>query len=144
VDALDVAGDKLDEARATAGRLGLQGATFAAADLTRPFDDPTPRYDRILLATFAGQQARMLAVVAPALRPGGVLTYAVCTFDRRECEDVVTEFLRTHPGFAIEPAAAAGGRVDWSRVAEPSGAVRTWPHRDGADAFFAVRLRRPG
>ena len=82
-----------------------------------------------------------MAVVAPALVPGGLLTYAVCTFDRRECEDVVAAFLRANPRFRIEPAHVAGGRVDWSRITEPSGAIRTWPHRDGADAFFAVRLR---
>ncbi len=166
IDALDVAADKLDDARAMARRLGLRRASFAAADLTRPLADPSPRYHRILLDApcsglgvlrrhpelllrrtaadldgLATQQLRMLEVIAPALRPGGLLTYAVCTFDRRECEDVVAAFLRAHPDFAIEPAPAAGGRVDWSRLVEPSGAVRTWPHRDGADAFFAVRLR---
>jgi 16S rRNA (cytosine967-C5)-methyltransferase len=83
----------------------------------------------------------MLAVVAPALLPGGLLVYAVCTFDRRECEDVVAAFLRAHPRFAIEDAAAAGGRVPWARLTDAAGAVRTWPHRDGADGFFAVRLR---
>jgi 16S rRNA (cytosine967-C5)-methyltransferase len=166
VDALDVAADKLDEARATVRRLGLEGATFATADLTRPLADPSPRYDRILLdapcsglgvlrrhpelllrrtsddlTTFATQQLQMLATVAPALKPGGLLTYAVCTFDRRECEDVVAAFLRRHASFRVEPAGAALGRVEWPRLVEPSGAIRTWPQRDGADAFFAVRLR---
>ena len=166
VDALDVSADKLETARATLQRLGLTGATFAAADLARPLADPTPRYHRILLdapcsglgvlrrhpealarrvpadlETLAAQQLRMLSAVAPALLPGGVLVYAVCTFARRECEDVVAAFLRAHPKFAIENAAAAGGRVPWTRLTDSAGAVRTWPHRDGADGFFAVRLR---
>src|SRR6185436_8661887 len=166
VDALDVSADKLETARATLQRLGLTGATFAAADLARPLADPTPRYHRILLdapcsglgvlrrhpealarrvpadlETLAAQQLRMLSAVAPALLPGGVLVYAVCTFERRECEDVVAAFLRAHPKFAIENAAAAGGRVPWTRLTDSAGAVRTWPHRDGADGFFAVRLR---
>jgi len=166
VDAVDVAADKLDAAGATLQRLGLTGARFTAADLTKPLADPSPRYDRILLdapcsglgvlrrhpealarrapadlAALAAQQSRMLSAVAPALRPGGLLVYAVCTFERRECEDVVAAFLRAHPRFAIEPAAAAGGRVPWERLTDATGAVRTWPHRDGADGFFAVRLR---
>ena len=95
------------------------------------------------LQALAAQQLQMLSSVAPALLPGGLLTYAVCTFDRRECEEVVDAFLAGHPGFAREPAAAAGGRVPWARLAEASGAIRTWPQRDGADAFFAVRLRAP-
>jgi 16S rRNA (cytosine967-C5)-methyltransferase len=167
VDALDVAADKLDAARATLERLGLTGATLQTADLTKPLVDSTPRYHRILLDApcsglgvlrrhpealirrvpadldaLAAQQARMLAVVAPALLPGGLLVYAVCTFDRRECEDVVAAFLRAHPDFAIEGAVEAGGRVPWARLTEAGGALRTWPQRDGADGFFAVRLRR--
>jgi 16S rRNA (cytosine967-C5)-methyltransferase len=166
VDAVDVAPDKLDAARATLQRLGLGGAAFAVADLTKPLADATPRYHRILLdapcsglgvlrrhpealarrapgdlETLAERQLRMLSVVAPALLPGGLLVYAVCTFERRECEDVVAAFLRAHPRFAIENAAAVGGRVPWARLADAAGAVRTWPHRDGADGFFAVRLR---
>jgi 16S rRNA (cytosine967-C5)-methyltransferase len=166
VDALDVAADKLETARATLQRLGLTGATFAAVDLARPLADPTPRYHRVLLdapcsglgvlrrhpealarrvpadlEALAAQQLRMLAAVAPALLPGGVLVYAVCTFERRECEDVIAAFLRAHPKFAIESATEAGGRVPWARLMDAAGAVRTWPHRDGADGFFAVRLR---
>ena len=138
-------------------------------DLTKPLADPTPRYHRILLdapcsglgvlrrhpealtrrapgdlETLAAQQLRMLSVVAPVLLPGGLLVYAVCTFERRECEDVVAAFLRAHPDFAIESAAAAAGRVPWARLTDAAGAIRTWPHRDGADGFFAVRLRRAG
>jgi len=169
VDALDVAADKLDAARATLQRLGLTGATLRQADLTAPLDGPTlatPRYHRILLDApcsglgvlrrhpealtrrapgdldvLAAQQLRMLSVVAPALLPGGLLVYAVCTFERRECEDVVAAFLRAHPRFSLESAAAAGGRVPWGRLTDAAGAVRTWPQRDGADGFFAVRLR---
>jgi 16S rRNA C967 or C1407 C5-methylase (RsmB/RsmF family) len=54
---------------------------------------------------------------------------------------VVAAFLRAHPRFALENAAAAGGRVPWARLTDAAGAVRTWPQRDGADGFFAVRLR---
>ena len=86
----------------------------------------------------------MLSVVAPTLLPGGLLVYAVCTFERRECEDVVAAFLSAHSGFVREPAAAAGGRTPWPRLTDANGAVRTWPQRDGADGFFAVRLRAPG
>jgi 16S rRNA (cytosine967-C5)-methyltransferase len=96
------------------------------------------------LTALAAQQLRMLEAVTPTLLPNGLLTYAVCTFDRRECEDVVAAFLAANPRFVREPAAAAGGRVPWGRLADESGAIRTWPQRDGADAFFAVRLRARG
>jgi 16S rRNA (cytosine967-C5)-methyltransferase len=62
--------------------------------------------------------------VAPRLRPGGALTYAVCTFERAECEDVVEAFLARHPDFRLERS------------------LRTWPQRDDADAFYAARFSR--
>ena len=171
VDAVDKAPAKLHDASRTLQRLGLTSARLVAGDLTRPLDSSltTLGYHRILLdapcsglgvlrrhpealtrrspddlAALAAQQLAMLATVAPALRPGGLLTYAVCTFERQECEEVVAAFLRAHPTFQIEPATAAGGRVPWGQLMDPSGAVRTWPQRDDADAFYAVRLRARG
>jgi 16S rRNA (cytosine967-C5)-methyltransferase len=168
VDAMDLSTAKLDEGTRTLRRLGAISARAITADLTQPLADPTPRYHRILLdapcsglgvlrrhpeallrrspddlAPLAAQQLRMLDTVAPALLPGGLLTYAVCTFERQECEEVVAAFLGGHPGFSLEPAttAASGGRVPWATLVDASGAVRTWPQRDDADAFFAVRLR---
>jgi len=166
IDAMDLSQAKLDEGTRTLRRLGAVSAQAIAADLTQPLADPTPRYHRILLdapcsglgvlrrhpeallhrspddfAPLAAQQLRMLDIVAPALLPGGLLTYAVCTFEKQECEEVVAAFLTGHPGFAVEPASEAGGRVPWADLMIASGAVRTWPQRDDADAFFAVRLR---
>jgi 16S rRNA (cytosine967-C5)-methyltransferase len=166
VDAMDLSKSKLDEGARALRRLGLVSSHAVPADLTQPLADPTPRYHRILLdapcsglgvlrrhpeallrrspedlATLAGQQLRMLDTVAPALLPGGLLTYAVCTFEKRECEEVVAAFLAGHPGFVPEPATSAGGRVPWAELMDAAGAVRTWPQRDDADAFFAVRLR---
>jgi 16S rRNA (cytosine967-C5)-methyltransferase len=168
IDAVDKAPAKLHDASRTLHRLGLKSARVVAGDLLRPLDSSlaTQGYHRILLdapcsglgvlrrhpealirrspddlAALAAQQLAMLATVAPALRPGGLITYAVCTFERQECEEVVAAFLRTHPTFQVEPASAAGGRVPWDKLMDSSGAVRTWPQRDDADAFFAIRLR---
>jgi 16S rRNA (cytosine967-C5)-methyltransferase len=170
VEAADISEPKLREAERTLQRLGLGPARLTVADLTRPLADPAARYDRILLdapcsglgvlrrhpeallrraaadlnALAAGQR-RLLASLAPAVRPGGLLVYAVCTFDAAECDQVVAAFLRDHPRFQVEPATSAGGRVPWPRLTvtegPAAGAVRTWPQRDDADGFFAVRLR---
>lgn len=170
VEAADLSEAKLREAERTLGRLGLGPARLAVADLTKPLPPATAPFDRVLLdapcsglgvlrrhpeallrrtaadlTALAAAQRRMLKAVAEALRPGGLLVYAVCTFDRAECEDVIQAFLRDQPRFQIEPATAAGGRVPWSRLmlsdGPLAGAIRTWPQRDDADGFFAVRLR---
>jgi 16S rRNA (cytosine967-C5)-methyltransferase len=168
IAAVDVQAAKLDEARAAFARLGAQGVTTSVADLTAPFPDAAARFDRVLLDApcgglgvlrrhpealarraaedlprLAAQQARLLETVAPLVVPGGVLTYAVCTFERAECEDVVETFLRAHPQFRLDRLEAPpSGRVPWARLADAVGYVRTWPHRDDADAFFAARLVR--
>ena len=152
IDAVDIAPAKLDEARRLFTRLGVRGVTTRAADLMQTWAGEPRAYDRVLLdapcsglgvlrrhpealtrrqpaeiTALAEIQRRMLDTVAPLVRPGGTLTYSVCTFERAEGDDVIARFLEGHPNF---------------RVDEP--AIRTWPHRDDADAFFAVRLRATG
>jgi 16S rRNA (cytosine967-C5)-methyltransferase len=149
IEAVDIAPAKLNEARLAFERLGVRGVTTAAADLTRPLPDRTPRFHRILLdapcsglgvlrrhpealgriaegdlPALAARQRELLRAVAPLLLPGGVLTYAVCTFERLEGGEVVDAFVREHPGFAVDKT------------------LRTWPQRDDADAFFAARMVR--
>jgi 16S rRNA C967 or C1407 C5-methylase (RsmB/RsmF family) len=84
----------------------------------------------------------MLEVVAERVAPGGLLTYAVCTFDRAECEDVVGAFLASHPDFRLERPLESPGSVPWAQLFDEKGFMRTWPQRDEADAFFAARMRR--
>jgi 16S rRNA (cytosine967-C5)-methyltransferase len=166
IDAVDLAPGKLAEARETFARLGVHGVTTTVADLTRPFPDASARFDRVLLDApcsglgvlrrhpealtrraagdlprLAAQQRRMLETLAPLVAPGGVLTYSVCTFERAECEDVVAAFLAGHAAFRLDPPPPSA-RVPWARLADAAGHVRTWPHRDDADAFFAARLVR--
>jgi 16S rRNA (cytosine967-C5)-methyltransferase len=168
VDAVDLAPGKLAEARESFARLGVRNVTTTVADLTRPFPDAAARFDRVLLDApcsglgvlrrhpealarrapedlprLAAQQRRMLETLAPHVAPGGVLTYSVCTFERAECEDVVSAFVDTHPDFRVE-GPPPSPRVPWARLVDGAGFVRTWPHRDDADAFFAARLVRLG
>jgi 16S rRNA (cytosine967-C5)-methyltransferase len=84
-------------------------------------------------------QRELLDGVAPLVRPGGLLVYAVCTLTHDENEAVVDGLLRAHPRFAIEHAARDGGAP--AALVTPAGFLRTLPHRDRLDGFFAARLR---
>jgi len=166
IDALDLSAAKLRQAEEQWTRLGAKGITARAADLTKDFPADTPPYQRVLLdapcsglgvlrrhpeallrrteadvTLLSATQRRMLDVVAPLVAPGGILVYAVCTFDRAEGEDIVSAFLSAHPEF--QPAPPTGTSIAWSPLA--AGAphlIRLWPDRDDADAFFAARLQR--
>lgn len=111
--------------------------------------DPEIRWRRTAddLVGLAAAQRRMLDHAARIVRPGGRLVYATCSSEPEENEAVVGEFVHQHRDFvpvehaevvAALPAAAAG-------LVGRSAEFRTWPWRDGLEAFFGVRLRRlPG
>ena len=148
---------------AEAARLGAACVHAVAGDATRtpfarPFDavlvdapcsglgtlrrHPELRWRRRPedIPRLAALQAAILDGVAPLVRPGGVLVYAVCTLAREENEDAVARLRAAHPRFAVEPAT---GLVP-DAVLEPDGVLRTAPHLHGLDGFFAARLRATG
>lgn len=81
----------------------------------------------------AALQRDVLAGVAPLVRAGGVLVYAVCTRTDDETTRVVDWLLAEHPRFAVE-------RADVPCV-DADGFLRTAPHTHELDGFFAARLR---
>src|SRR5262249_7194867 len=91
----------------------------------------------------AALQRDLLAGLAPLVRPGGVLVYAVCTLAREENGDVVTAFTERHPRFALESVATAPAPPPASTITA-QGFLMTLPHRHGLDGFFAGRLRALG
>lgn len=162
IDAVDQAAGKLDLLRRTAARLGLGGLHPVAATFDAGTPGLAPAYDLVVLdapcsglgvirrhpeakarlsprdvATLAATQATLLDAAAARVAPGGTLVYAVCTFTRAEGPAQLAAFLARHPDFTVAPPPPA-----LARFADASGALRTWPHRGGADGFFIVRLSR--
>ena len=139
-----------------AARLGLRGVSAVVADARHP---PTvAQFDAVLADTpcsglgtlrrhpelkwrrlpddvprLAAVQRNVLAGVAPLVRPGGLLVYAVCTRTQEETTGVIDWFLATHEWFVVEPLAMP--------CIDTDGFLRTAPHTHGLDGFFAARLR---
>ena len=86
-------------------------------------------------------QKKMLKIVAPLVKPGGILVYATCTMSQEENGDTLQGFLAENPEYQLESARPylPPGSAD---VVDRRGAVQTWPHRHGVDGFYAARLRR--
>ncbi|TAN36919.1 MAG: RsmB/NOP family class I SAM-dependent RNA methyltransferase [Verrucomicrobia bacterium] len=91
------------------------------------------------IAARAATQRELLARVAPHVRPGGTLVYAVCTITSAETLDVLTDFLRTHPEFQPE---ACTHPLTGATCAD--GIVWVWPWDGPCDGMFIARLRRIG
>ena len=85
-------------------------------------------------------QARLLERAAAAVRPGGALTYAVCTVTRAETLGVI-EPLLAGGGWAADDLGAV-----WPGLAHPAagGYLLPLPPDAGSSGFFIARLRRAG
>ena len=86
----------------------------------------------------AARQSRILTEAAKMLRPGGVLVYSTCTFNRIENEEVVEAFLLLHPEYTLEAFALPG------LPAAPTGMLHLYPHEIRGEGHFIARLRRIG
>jgi precorrin-6B methylase 2 len=90
------------------------------------------------VSVMARKQQKILQQAATLVRPGGRLVYSTCTPYLAENEGVVQRFLADSPDFSIEPIALPEVDSDWLAL----GGVRLYPHRQGTEPFFALRLRR--
>ncbi len=78
-----------------------------------------------------GIQRDIINNLSNYVKKGGVLLYSTCTVLHEENEDIVNEFLSSHPEFCPENLP---GRTD--------GMYTFWPNVDGTDGFFAAKLRK--
>jgi 16S rRNA (cytosine967-C5)-methyltransferase len=78
-------------------------------------------------------QLALLRAASERVRPGGTITYAVCTIHRPENEDVVDAL-----GLPVEDVGAT-----WPEYRHPRRAdfLLTLPHVHGTSGFFVARLR---
>lgn len=160
---------KLQALAAEMERLGVTMATPKAVDWqTAPPADDWPRFHRVLvdapcsglgvirrhpdakwnvdkrnLAAFGQRQGDLLGRLAPLVRPGGVLVYAVCSLEPEETREVIDGFQEHFPEWVVDrdlsevPPAVHG-------LLDSQGCLDTRPLLETMDGFFAVRLRRAG
>ena len=86
----------------------------------------------------ADEQRRLLALGARCVRPGGLLTYAVCTVTRAETDGVVDSLLKSG-GWTVDDLSA-----EFPDAAHPANGayLLALPPTWGSTGFFIARLRR--
>jgi 16S rRNA (cytosine967-C5)-methyltransferase len=140
------------ELEENARRLGAHNITVVNAD-ARELSAELTAFDRVLVDApcsglgvlasrpdlrWRGQplpelQLELLAVAAERVRPGGTVTYSVCTIAAAENEQVVEE-----SGLEVEPLGE-----EWPEYAHPRRPefLLTLPHKHHTSGFFIARLR---
>lgn len=88
------------------------------------------------VAMCANRQKEILQSAAKLLKSGGRLVYSTCTFAPEENEQVIGEFLDTHPEFTAETVDAP-----WFTAGE-NGTFRMWPHKLLGEGHFAAVLKK--
>lgn len=88
------------------------------------------------LERLAGVQRHLLTLASEMVRPGGRMTFAVCSVLDEEGADAVAGFLSDHPGWTpAEPPPSLAGF-------ERGPGVRLSPDASDTDGFFVATLRR--
>jgi 16S rRNA C967 or C1407 C5-methylase (RsmB/RsmF family)/NOL1/NOP2/fmu family ribosome biogenesis protein len=86
----------------------------------------------------AQRQQRILAAAWQALKPGGILFYATCSYSAQENEQnmewLCQQFNAQHLPIAIAP--------EWGMVASTIG-YRCWPHRVRGEGFYCCCMQKP-
>lgn len=99
----------------------------------------------------AKRQQEILFHAASMLKPGGTMVYSTCTFSPEENEQVIEEFLLSHPEFSIadrgERPGLSRGCALWSKAGTKAldKTYRIWPHKsEGEGHFLAVLTKEEG
>lgn len=88
-------------------------------------------------------QWETLRAYAPLVKPGGILVYAVCSFEPEETTELLARFEKEFPAFrpdSLERAFSFNGVK--GLVAEGQSQLLLLPHRQGTDGFFLARYKR--
>ncbi len=167
VVALDINPSKLSQLEAEMQRLGMSIVSTLCLDLERQSKQLPPKgFDRILLdAPCSGigvmrrnpdikwyrpekdlvknktRQIRLLENLAPVVKPGGVMVYAVCSPEPEESKEVIDRFLNQRRDYTILDH-CGGLPAEICKIAMADGFFQTFPNLTQMDGFSSVRLQR--
>ncbi|WP_051284121.1 16S rRNA (cytosine(967)-C(5))-methyltransferase RsmB [Desulforegula conservatrix] len=164
---------KLIELNQEMKRLGITNVSTIVQDFENPLENSNSElFDRILvdapcsglgvlrrnpdakwteskkdLSRYSKRQSLILINAADAVKPGGRLVYAVCSFEPEENQDVVSTFLQKRPDYILdenipEILKKHPFNLKDTEYGDKSGMIRILPHIAGMDGFFAACFKK--
>ena len=88
------------------------------------------------------RQRRILSDIWPALKPGGLLIYSTCTFNREEDEDNVAWIARELGADMLEVPVEEAWGITGNLIGDSFPVYRFLPHKVKGEGFFLAVLRK--
>lgn len=96
-----------------------------------------------LIRECAERQWEIVNNLWPSLKPGGIMIYSTCTFNRSEDEEmverIISEFGAESVDIEVDPEWGIAGGIDTDAIC-----YRFMPHRLRGEGLFVAILRKPG
>ena len=111
--------------------------------MMRKDDEAVAQWSPALVEQCAQRQREILADVWPALRPGGLLIYSTCTYNRQENEEIADFIVSELGATSLEVPIEA----DWNihpAIGSPCHCYRFMPHRVDGEGLFMTVFRKVG
>ena len=121
-------------------------APCSGEGMFRKSDEACEQWSEANVSMCAERQWEILENAFRALKPGGVLMYSTCTFNRSEDEDIVRRACECF-GEELEPVDDITVGYDWGVVTGREGVFQTFrffPHRVTGEGMFMAVARKAG
>ena len=110
--------------------------------MMRKDDEAVEQWTPQLVEECAARQRSIIADIWECLRPGGLLIYSTCTYNREENEEMVAHIVEQYGAESVEIPVEA----DWHihpAIDSPYHCYRFMPHRTNGEGLFMAVLRKP-
>lgn len=118
-------------------------APCSGEGMMRKDEEAVRQWSPSLMAECAFTQQKLLDALWPALRPGGVLIYSTCTFNRTENEDHVRYMINSYGAESIDLRLDEFDGV-FKGFDKGSHTYRFAPGHVDGEGLFVAALRKPG
>lgn len=109
----------------------------------RKDDEAVAQWSPALVEQCAQRQREILADVWPALRPGGLLVYSTCTYNRQENEQMADFIVRELGATSLEVPVDPSWNIH-AAIGSEAHCYRFMPHRVDGEGLFMAVFRKDG
>ena len=111
--------------------------------MMRKDDEAVGQWSPSLVEQCAQRQREILTDVWPALRPGGLLIYSTCTYNRKENEEIADFIVSEFGATSLEVPVESSWNIH-AAIGSDCHCYRFMPHRVDGEGLFMAVFRKDG